>query len=67
MGGLLRSIGVGIATMLAGYAMKKLMASLQKQSEQAQQQAEAKAGPAKPENMKQLKQDPVTGVYYAED
>jgi uncharacterized membrane protein (DUF106 family) len=67
MGALLRTIGVSIVTMVAGYAMKKLMSSLEKQAEAAKQQAENASQPQNPKELKTLKQDPVTGVYYAED
>jgi hypothetical protein len=67
MGALLRTIGVSIVTMVAGYAMKRLMASIEKQTEAAQQRAESTSQPQNPKELKTLKQDPVTGVYHAED
>jgi formiminotetrahydrofolate cyclodeaminase len=67
MGALMRTIGVGLLTMVAGYTLKKMMASVEAQAEKMRE-AEAKARePNSPKDMKQLKQDPVTGVYYAED
>jgi hypothetical protein len=59
-----KSLMMAGATMLAGYAMKKMLGKLQAQIENAQVKAEASRDP---KTLKQLKQDPVTGVYYAED
>jgi hypothetical protein len=59
-----KSLMMAGATMLAGYAMKKMLGQLQTQIENAQVKAEASRDP---KTLKQLKQDPVTGVYYAED
>jgi hypothetical protein len=67
MGALLRTIGVSIVTMVAGYAMKRLMSSIEKQAETARQQADNARQPQDSKELKTLKQDPVTGVYYAED
>ena len=52
------------ATMLVGYAMKRLMTKIEAQAETMKQaQEEARD----PKEFKRLKQDPVTGEYYAED
>lgn len=59
-----KSLMMAGAAMLAGYAMKKMLGQLQAQIENAQVKAEASRDP---KTLKQLKQDPVTGVYYAED
>jgi hypothetical protein len=59
-----KSLMMAGATMLAGYAMKKMLGSLQAQIENAEAKAEASRDP---KTLKQLKQDPVTGVYYAEE
>jgi hypothetical protein len=59
-----KSLMMAGATMLAGYAMKKMLGKIQAQIENAQVKAEASRDP---KTLKQLKQDPVTGVYYAED
>jgi hypothetical protein len=59
-----KSLMMAGATLLAGYAMKKMLGKLQAQIENAQVKAEASRDP---KTLKQLKQDPVTGVYYAED
>jgi hypothetical protein len=71
MGALLRRAALGLAGVIATYAMKKMLQSVQKQSEamqeDAQKRQEAARHPADARDMKQLKQDPVTGVYYAED
>jgi hypothetical protein len=52
------------ATMLAGYLVKKVVARVEAQGEALKQRAE-EARPAT--EFKKLKQDPVTGEYYAED
>lgn len=52
------------ATVLAGYAMKKLMTNIEAQAERMKVKAEEARDP---KEFKQLKQDPATGVYYAED
>ena len=52
------------ATVLAGYAMKKLMTNIEAQAERMKVKAEEARDP---KEFKQLKQDPQTGVYYAED
>jgi hypothetical protein len=52
------------ATMLAGYAMKRLMTRIEAQAETMKQRQEEARDP---KEFKQLKQDPVTGEYYAED
>jgi hypothetical protein len=52
------------ATMLVGYAIKKLMTKVEAQAETMRTQAEEQRDP---KEFKQLKQDPKTGEYYAED
>lgn len=52
------------ATMLAGFALKKMVGAIEKQAESARVKREDARDPAE---FKRLKQDPVTGVYYAED
>ncbi len=52
------------ATLLLGYAMKKLMTRVEAQAEAMKQRAEEQRDP---KEFKQLKQDPKTGEYYAED
>jgi hypothetical protein len=52
------------ATMLVGYAIKKLMNKVEAQAETMRTQAEEQRDP---KEFKQLKQDPKTGEYYAED
>lgn len=59
-----KSLAMAGTAMLAGYVMKKLMGQIEAQMEQARVKAEARR---EPKDLKQLKQDPVTGVYYAED
>jgi hypothetical protein len=52
------------ATLLLGYAVKKLMTKVEAQSEAMRTQAEDQRDP---KEFKMLKQDPKTGEYYAED
>ncbi len=52
------------ATMLAALAIKKVVGSLEKQAEAARVKREEARDPSE---FKRLKQDPATGVYYAED
>jgi hypothetical protein len=52
------------ATMLVGYAMKRLMTRIEAQAETMKQRQEEQRDP---KEFKQLKQDPKTGEYYAED
>jgi hypothetical protein len=52
------------ATVLLGYAMKKLMGRIQAQAEAAHQRVEEQRPQSE---FKRLKQDPKTGEYYAED
>ena len=61
---IMRSLAMAGTAMLAGYVMKKLMGQLEAQMEQARVRAEASR---QPKDLKRLRQDPVTGVYYAED
>lgn len=61
---IMRSLAMAGTAMLAGYVMKKLMGQFEAQLEQARVRAEASR---EPKDLKRLKQDPVTGVYYAED
>jgi hypothetical protein len=60
----MRRIMMAGATMLVGYAMKKLMTRIEAQADAMKQQAEDQRDPAE---FKKLKQDPATGEYYAED
>lgn len=59
-----RKLMMAGATMLAGYAMKKMIGTIEAQSEKIKAQAEENRDPSE---FKRLKQDPTTGVYYAED
>ena len=59
-----KSLMMAGVAMLAGYAMKKMLGQIESQVEHARVTAEASRDP---KTLKQLKQDPVTGVYYAED
>jgi hypothetical protein len=61
---LVRKLMMAGATMLAGFALKKIMGQIQAQSEKIKQRAEENRDPRE---FKRLKQDPVTGVYYAEE
>jgi type II secretory pathway pseudopilin PulG len=71
MGALLRTAALTVMGFIASYAMKKVMASVQKQADAAREQVNQTAGAAQdPRNAKELKtlkQDPATGVYYSED
>jgi hypothetical protein len=60
----LKSLLMAGTAMLAGYAIKKMIGKIEAQVENARVKAEATRDP---KTLKQLKQDPVTGVYYAED
>jgi hypothetical protein len=60
----IKSLFAAGATMLAALAIKKVIGSLEKQAEaQRVRREEARD----PKEFKRLKQDPATGVYYAED
>jgi hypothetical protein len=67
----IRKIMMAGATMLMGYAVKKLVGNLEAQAQRMQDQAEKMREQAEnardPKEFKRLKQDPQTGVYYAED
>jgi hypothetical protein len=52
------------ATMLVGYAMKRLMTKIEAQADMMKQRQEEARDPSE---FKRLKQDPKTGEYYAED
>jgi hypothetical protein len=52
------------ATLLLGYAVKKIVAKVEAQAETMKQQQEDQRDPSE---FKRLKQDPTTGEYYAED
>ena len=52
------------ATMLVGYAMKRLMTKIEAQADTMKQRQEEARDPSE---FKRLKQDPKTGEYYAED
>jgi hypothetical protein len=67
MGALLRGVALSVLGFVATYAMKRMVAAAQKQADSARQQAEAAREPRTPKDLKTLKQDPKTGVYYAED
>ena len=60
----LKSLLMAGTAMLAGYAIKKMIGKIEAQVENARVKAESSRDP---KTLKQLKQDPVTGVYYAED
>jgi hypothetical protein len=59
-----RRIVTAGATLLLGYAVKKLMSKVEAQSDAMRTQAEDQRDLRE---FKQLKQDPKTGEYYAED
>jgi hypothetical protein len=59
-----RRIMTAGATLLLGYAVKKLMTRVEAQADAMRTQAEDHRDPGE---FKRLKQDPKTGEYYAED
>ena len=59
-----KSLVAAGVTMLVGLALKKMIGSIEKQAEAQRVKREDARDPA---DFKRLKQDPVTGVYYAED
>ena len=63
----MRGAALTLVGFVASYAMKKMMTSMQKQAEATRQQAETARQPDSMKELKTLKQDPATGVYYAED
>jgi uncharacterized protein (UPF0333 family) len=67
MGALLRTATLTIVGMVATYAIKKMMASVTMQAERVREQANAQQNTRDMKDAKRLKQDPATGVYYAED
>ena len=60
----IKSLFAAGATMLAAMAIKKIVGSMEKQAEAARVKREDARDP---KEFKRLKQDPATGVYYAED
>jgi hypothetical protein len=62
--GFVRSIFAAGVAALAGLALKKLIGSMEKQAEAARVKREDARDATE---FKKLKQDPNTGVYYAED
>lgn len=60
----IKSLFAAGAAMLAALAIKKVVGSLEKQAEAARMKREDMRDP---KEFKRLKQDPATGVYYAED
>jgi hypothetical protein len=56
-------VAAGMA-MLAGLALKKMVSAIEKQAEAQRVKREDMRDPSE---FKRLKQDPATGVYYAED
>lgn len=61
---IVRKLLMAGATVIAGFALKKIMGRIEAQSERIRQKAEENRDPRE---FKRLKQDPETGVYYAED
>jgi hypothetical protein len=60
----LKNIFAAGATMLAAFAIKKVIGTLEQQAENQRVKREEARDP---KEFKRLKQDPATGVYYAED
>jgi hypothetical protein len=60
----IKSIFAAGATMLLTMAVKKLIGGMEKQAEAARAKREDERDP---KEFKRLKQDPTTGVYYAEE
>ena len=70
MGVFFKRLMMAGATMLAGYAMKKVMTTMERRLETARVKADEQMQAQKSGDVrefKRLKQDPATGVYYAED
>ena len=61
---IVRKLMMAGVTMLAGSALKKVMGQIEAQADRVKQRAEERRDPRE---FKRLKQDPETGVYYAED
>jgi hypothetical protein len=62
-----KSIAVGLLGLVATYAMKKAMGKLEQQMAEAKIRTQTNSNPRDLKEVKRLKQDPVTGVYYAEN
>ncbi len=65
---IMQKVMVGIASMVAAYAIKKVTQSMQKQIEHAQNTArEAENTPKDRSELKTLRLDPKTGVYTTDE
>jgi hypothetical protein len=62
-----KSMAVGLMGLVATFAMKKAMQKLEQQMAEAKVRSQTAASPRDLTEVKRLKQDPVTGVYYAEE
>ncbi|MCA0433618.1 MAG: hypothetical protein LCH46_10150 [Proteobacteria bacterium] len=60
----IRTIFAAGATAIAAFAIKRMVGALERQAEAVRVRREESRDP---NEFKRLKQDPVTGVYYAED
>lgn len=67
MGALLRTATLTLVGMVATYAIKKMMASVNAQADKMREQTATQQNQRDMKEAKRLKQDPSTGVYYAED
>ncbi len=63
----LKSLAAGLVGLVATYALKKAMGKIEQQMAEAKVRSQTNASPRDLKEVKRLKQDPVTGVYYAED
>ncbi len=59
-----KTILAASATAIAAFAMRKMVGALERQAETVRVRREESRDPRE---FKRLKQDPATGVYYAED
>ncbi len=66
---ILRKAMGALVGLIAAYAFKKLVTSIEAQADKIRETPPGTdpGVPRDTKDMKQLKQDPVTGVYYAED
>jgi hypothetical protein len=62
-----KSMALGLMGLVATFAVKKAVQKLERQMAEAKVRAQTASNPRDLKEVKRLKQDPVTGVYYAED
>jgi hypothetical protein len=62
-----KSIALSLVGLVATFAMRKAMKKLEQQMAEAKVRTQTSDNPRNLKEVKRLKQDPVTGVYYAEE